>query len=82
VVFPKDGTLIPPDVIPENTEFVDVFPEDLPDQLLPMCDIQYAIDLVPVLDLPYYRINPTKYTELKRQVDELSLRSSNSALSQ
>ena len=59
-----------------NTEFVDVFPKDLSDKLLPMHNIQHAIDLVPgasLLDLPHNRINPTKHTEFKRQVDDLSL---------
>jgi len=59
---------------PVIDEFVDVFPEDLPDQLPPMCDIQRAIDLVSGASLPnllHYRINPTERVELKRQVDEL-----------
>ena len=59
-----------------NTEVVDVFPEDLPDKLPPMLDIQHAIDLAlgaSLPDLPHYRMNPTKHTELKGQIDELSL---------
>ena len=55
-------------------EFIDVFPEDLSDQLLPMHDIQHAIDLVSgasLLNLPHYRMNPTEHMELKRQVNEL-----------
>ena len=55
-------------------EFADVFLEDLPDQLLPMYDIQHAIDLVRGAshpNLPHYRMNPTEHVELKRQVDEL-----------
>ena len=55
-------------------EFADVFPEDLPAKLPPMCDIQHAIDLVSgasLSNLPHYRMNLTKHVELKRQVGKL-----------
>jgi len=46
----------------------------VPDSLPPMRDIQQAIDLVlrsSLPNLPHYKMNPTEYAELKRQVDEL-----------
>ena len=55
-------------------EFADVFPEELSDNLPPMRDIQHAIDFISratLPNLPYYKMNPTKHVELRRQVDEL-----------
>ena len=60
--------------MPILAEFSQVFPEELPDHLPPLLDIQHAIDLVPGATLPnllHYRLNPTEHAELKRQVDEL-----------
>ena len=48
-------------------EFMDVFPEELPDHLLPMCDIQHAIDFVlgaTLPNLPHYRMSPIEHAEL------------------
>ena len=48
-------------------KFLDVFQDELPDQLSPLRDIQHAIDLVPrstLSNLPHYQINPTEHQEL------------------
>lgn len=55
-------------------EFLDVFPEELPNELPPLQEIQHTTDLVPSTALPNlrdYRINPSEHAELKRQVDKL-----------
>ena len=70
----EPGNLIPPEVTPVIIEFPDVFPDDLLNKLPPMRDIQHAINLIPRASFPnfsFYRMNPTKHIELKRQVDEL-----------
>jgi len=56
------------------TEFSDVFPKDLADQLPPMRNVQHIIYLVPratLPSLPQYWMNPMEHAELKGQVDEL-----------
>jgi len=66
------NTLIPPEITPVNAKFADLFPEDLPDKLHPMCDIQHATDLVPGVslpNLPHYKMNPTEHIKLKRMMN-------------
>nr|GEV52650.1 hypothetical protein [Tanacetum cinerariifolium] len=54
-------------------EFYDVFPDELPDALPPLCDIQHHIDLEPgsqFPNMPHDRMTPGKHEELRRQVEE------------
>lgn len=56
------------------SEFLDVAPNELPNDLPPMRNIQHAINLVPgsqLPNLPAYRMNSLEHKELKRQVEEL-----------
>ena len=68
----------PQEILPKVSkllsEFLDVAPNELPNDLPLMRNIQHAVDLVPgsqLPNLPAYRMNPLEYKELKRQVEEL-----------
>ncbi|XP_038989081.1 uncharacterized protein LOC120112937 [Phoenix dactylifera] len=70
----KETSPIPEEMTSLLKEFEEIAPEELPDQLPPMRNIQHAIDLVPGATLPnspHYRLNLTEHAELKRQVEEL-----------
>ncbi|XP_070056635.1 uncharacterized protein [Nicotiana tomentosiformis] len=58
----------------EVKDFEDVFPEDIPNGLPPLCGIEHQIDFVPgsqIPNRPAYRSNPEETKELQSQVDEL-----------
>ena len=55
-------------------EFFDLIPTELPNELLPMQDIQHAIDLTPRASIPNFRaylMSPSEHAKLKKQVDDL-----------
>ncbi|CAL1389266.1 unnamed protein product [Linum trigynum] len=55
-------------------EFEDVFPEEAPKGLPPICEIEHQIDFVPGATIPNklaYRKTPEETKEFKMQIDEL-----------
>ncbi|PKI35517.1 hypothetical protein CRG98_044092 [Punica granatum] len=68
---------IPTVAAPVAVKYMDVFPDELPDSLLPLRDIQHRIDLEPGATLsnrPHYRMSPGEHEKLRRQVEELLAR--------
>lgn len=65
---------MPTHILELLTEFCDVMPDELPDGLPPMRNIQHEIDLVPAAslpNLPHYRMGPHEFDVLQKQVEEL-----------
>ncbi|XP_048613209.1 uncharacterized protein LOC125587106 [Brassica napus] len=64
-----------PDVVQDLMgRYKDVFPDEIPAGLPPVCGIEHQIDLVPGTPLPNraaYRVNPEEAKELERQVQDL-----------
>ncbi|KAK8652107.1 hypothetical protein V6N13_061131 [Hibiscus sabdariffa] len=58
----------------KDEEFEDIFPEEIPSEMPPICGIEHQIDFVPgaiILNRPAYRSNPEETKELQRQVSKL-----------
>ncbi|XP_039686533.1 uncharacterized protein [Medicago truncatula] len=67
-------TVLPVEIEQMLSEFPDVVPEDVPQGLPPMRDIQHAIDFIPgavIPNRPAYRMSPQEHAEVTRQVEEL-----------
>lgn len=67
-IFPPEEVSPPPEIKALLNEFVDITPNELPQALPPMQNIQHAIDLLPGATLPNmltYRKNPIEHKELE-----------------
>ena len=70
----KEKPQMPAEVQQLLKEFEDLMPDELPQGLPPLRNIQHQIDLIPGASLPNrpaYRLSPKDAEELQRQVMEL-----------
>ncbi|GJS92900.1 putative reverse transcriptase domain-containing protein [Tanacetum coccineum] len=73
-----EDSVIPEAMIPLLEEFSEVFPDELPDVLPPLRDIQHHIDLEPGSQFPnrpHYRMSPREHEELRsRAINKIIVR--------
>ncbi|OMO53322.1 reverse transcriptase [Corchorus capsularis] len=65
---------LPSNIVSLLSDYVDVFPEEIPSGLPPIRGIEHQIDFIPgaqIPNKPAYRINPEETKELEKQVGEL-----------
>jgi hypothetical protein len=63
----QEDNIIPTEFSTMLEEFQDIMPDEVPNQLPPMREIQHAIDMIPgstLPNLPHYRMSPTENEEL------------------
>ena len=74
LISPNDMTSLPSVVSHLLHDYGDVFLDETPAGLPPICGIEHHIDLIPEAALPNrppYRTNPEETKEIQRQVQEL-----------
>jgi hypothetical protein len=63
----QEDNIIPTEFSTMLEEFQDIMPDEVPNQLPPMREVQHAIDMIPgstLPNLPHYRMSPTENEEL------------------
>jgi hypothetical protein len=63
----QEDNIIPTEFSTMLEEFQDIMPNEVPNQLPPMREVQHAIDMIPgstLPNLPHYRMSPTENEEL------------------
>jgi hypothetical protein len=71
---PNKEVVLPTEIEQLLAHYMDVVPEEVPQGLPPMRDIQHAIDFIPgavIPNRPAYRMSPQEHTKGHRQVEEL-----------
>jgi hypothetical protein len=63
----QEDNIIPTEFSTMLEEFQDIMPDEVPNQLPPMREVQHAMDMIPgstLPNLPHYRMSPTENEEL------------------